>query len=209
MHLHQLLLGFSVLKHAGIQFLIWIQRLSLVLPVGRYRSFFVGLLTRGTRAVRNRAQEMINNLQIVQCALRHFTDPTMNSDLASFFASRITDHRRATTDRRVQAHHLCNKEDPAVRLLFPRAHINFYQAVHISHIRLNGNEKFGRIRSILAVDDGEPLWFVAHLSYVSSLICPINESEDLTYDHIQVSSDKKWSFVLVEAKDFIEKSVFF
>jgi hypothetical protein len=171
---------------------------------------------------------MINNLQNIQCALRHSADPTMNSDLAFFFISRITDHRWARPDRHVEAHHLCNKEDPAVRLLFPRAHIKFYQALNIGHIRLStrsysnakvaddsniiflltGTRKFGRIRSILTVDGGEPLMFVAHLAGVSSLICSIDESEDFTYDHIQISSDKNWSFVLVEVKDFIGKSAF-
>ena len=179
--------------------------------------------------MRNHAQEMINNLQNIQCALRHSADPTMNSHLALLFISRITDHRWARPDRRVKAHHLCNKEDPAVRLLLPRERIKFYQALNIGHVclstrsyshakvaddsniifRLNGTHKFGCIRSIITFNGGEPLLFVAHRAGVSSLICSIDESEDFTYDHIQVSSDKNWSFVLVEAKKFIEKSVIY
>ena len=202
-----------------ILFSIWMIRVLL----------FLGMLTRATRGVRNQAQEMINNLQIIQCALRHSMDPTMNSDLALFFTSRITDRRRWKRGHRVEAHHLCNREDSAVRLLFPHADIKFYQTLNIGHtrlctrsysnakiaddsniiFRLNGIENFGRIRSILTADDGEPLLFVAHLSRVSPLVCSIDELQDFTYTRIQVGSDMNWSYVLIEPKDFVEKSVLY
>ena len=53
------------------------------------------MLTRATRGVRNQAQKMINNLYIIQHALRHLTDPIMNTDLLYFVASRLTDRRRS------------------------------------------------------------------------------------------------------------------
>jgi hypothetical protein len=58
----------------------------------------------------------------------------MNSDLALFFTSRVTDRHRLKRGHRVEAHHLCSKEDTAVCLLFPRADIKFYQAFNIGHI---------------------------------------------------------------------------
>ena len=206
-------------------FFVRMQFPMLIIPV----LTFLGMLTRATRGVRNQAKEMINNLQIIQCALRHSMDPTMNSEFALFFTSRMTDRRRWKFGRRVEAHHLCNKEDSAVRLLFPHADIKFYQALNIGHIRLctrcyssakiaddsniifrlNDNETFGRIRSILTVDGGEPLLFVVHLSRVSPLACSIDEFENFTYTRIQVSSDMNWSYVLIEAKDFVEKSVLY
>jgi hypothetical protein len=114
--------------------------------------------------------------------------------------------------------------------LFPHADIKFYQALNIGHMRLctraysnakiaddsnivfrlNGNENFERIRSIFTVEDGEPLMlFVAHLSRVSPLVCAIDELENFTYTRIQISSDMNWSYVLIQAKDFIEKSVLY
>ena len=214
-----------VIIKSRMYFFILMQFPTLIIPV----LTFLGMLTRATRGVRNQAKEMINNLQIIQCALRHSMDATMNSDLALFFTSRMTDRRRWKRGHRVEAHHLCNKEDTAVRLLFPHADIKFYQALNIGHIRLctrsysvtkiaddsniifrlNGSENFGRIRSILTVDDGEPLLFVAHLSRVSPLVCSIDEFEDFTYTRIQVSSDINWSYVLIEANDFVEKSVLY
>ena len=75
--------------------------------------------------------------------------------------------------------------------------------------RLNGIEHFGRIRSILSVDGGEPLIFVSHLSNVLPLVCQIDDLEDYTYSLIQSSSDVDWSFVLIGVTDFVEKSVYY
>lgn len=47
----------------------------------------------------------------------------MNSDFALFFTSRVRDRHRLKRGHRVEAHHLCSKEDTAVRLLFPHADI--------------------------------------------------------------------------------------
>ena len=69
----------------------------------------------------------------IQYALRHSMDPAMNSDLALFSTSRVTDRHRLKRDHRVEAHHLCSKDDTAVRLLFPHADIKFYEAFNIGH----------------------------------------------------------------------------
>ena len=187
------------------------------------------MLTRVTKGVRNQAQEMINNLYITQCALRHSMDLSMPVDMALFFASLLTDHRRSKSNKHVQAHHKSTKEDPSVRILFPHAHVEFYQTLTIGRLRLctqlyshkkvaddsnivfrlNGNETFGRIRSIVSVNSEEPLLFVTHLRNVSPLVCPIDDVEDYTYTQIRIGGDQHWSFVLVEVKDFVEKSVFY
>ena len=75
--------------------------------------------------------------------------------------------------------------------------------------RHNGNETFGRIRSIFTVDDGEALLFVAHLSRASPLARAIDEMEYFTYMRIQVSSDMNWSDALIEANVVVEKSVLY
>ena len=187
------------------------------------------MLTRATRGVRNQAQEMINNLHMIQHALRHSTDPTMNTDLAHFVESRLTDRHRRKVSKHVQTHHKLRIEDASVRRLFPRALIDYYQTLYLgrvrlctrsySHVkiaddsnivfRLNGHEKFGRIRAIITVDGGEPLLFVAHLSNVVPLVCRIDASETFNYPDIQIGLDQHWSFVLIDVDDFVEKSVLF
>jgi hypothetical protein len=47
------------------------------------------------------------------------------------------------------------------------------------------------------------------MSRVSPLVCAIDESEDFTDTRIQVSSDINWSYVLIEDKDFVDKSVLY
>jgi hypothetical protein len=156
-------------------------------------------------------------------------DPSMPIEMALFFASRLTGRLRIKSNKHMQAHHKATKEDPPVRVLFPHAHLEFYQTLTIGRLRLctqlysqskvaddsnivfslNGNETFGRIRSIVSVDGGEPLLFVTHLRNVLPLVCPIDDVEDYAYTHIRISADQHWSFVLVEVKDFVEKSVFY
>ena len=187
------------------------------------------MLIRVTKGVRNQAQEMINTLHITQRALRHSMNPRINTDLASFLMSRLTDRRRIKSNKGVQAHHISRKEDTGVRRLFPHSQIDFYHALNIGHVRLctrsysdgksaddsniifrlNGMEHFGRIRSIFSVDREEPLLFVAHLSNMLTLSCPIDDSENYTCASIQINSDSHWSFALLEIKDFVEKSVFY
>ena len=187
------------------------------------------MLTRAIRGVRNQAQEMIINLHIIQHALRHSIDPTMNADLAYFVESRLTDRRRSKVNKHVQTHHKLRIEDASVRRLFPHALIDYYQTLNLGRVRLrtrsyshtkiaddsnivfrlNGNEKFGRIRAIITVDGGEPLLFVAHLPNVLPLVCRIDTSETFTYPAIQTGLDLQWSFVLIDVYDFVEKSVFF
>ena len=187
------------------------------------------MLTRATRGVRNQAQEMINNLHIIQYAIRHSLDRTMNTDLAYFIASRLTAPRHLKTTKHVYPHHKSKSEDTSVRLLFPKSHIVYYQTLRIGNLRLstrsysngkiaddsniifrlNGNENFGRIRAIITVDGREPLVFVAHLSNCLSLVYPIDDLENLSYDNIQNSSQLHWSFVLIEVNDIVEKSVFY
>lgn len=202
---------------------------SVVLrSIGSFQSL-VGMLTRATRGVRNQAQEMINNLRIIQHPLRHSVDPTMNTELAYFVQSRLTDRRRSKFSKQVQTHHKVRTEDASVRRLFPHALINYYQTLNLGRVRLctrsyshekiaddsnivfrlNGNEKFGRIRAIVTVDGRQPLMFVAHLSNVLPLVCRIDTSETFSYPGIQTGLDLHWSFVLINIDDFVEKCVYF
>ena len=187
------------------------------------------MLTRATRGVRNQAQEMINNLHIIQHALRHSIDPTMNTDFAYFIATRLTDYRRIKDNRLMQVHHRSRTGDVYVRRLFPDSKIDYYQTINIGRLRLctrsyanakitddsniifrlNGNEKFGRIRTIITVNKGEPLLFVAHLPNVSPITYSLNDVENHLFTGIQISSGMDWSFAIVEIKDFVEKSVFY
>jgi hypothetical protein len=57
----------------------------------------------------------------------------MDADFCLFFTSRATGCHRLKRGHRVEAHHLCSKEDTAVRLLFTHADIKFYQALNNGH----------------------------------------------------------------------------
>jgi hypothetical protein len=184
------------------------------------------MLTRVTKGVRNQAQEMINNLPTIENALRHSMDPSIPINMAHFFASGLVSRRRIKSNKHVQAHHKSTKEDPSIRALFPHFHIEFHQTLTIGHLRLctklyshakvaddsnivfrlGGNETFGRIRSIVSVDGEEPFLVVTHLRNVLPLVCPVDDIEDYTYAHIQISADQCWSFVLVEVRDFVERA---
>ena len=60
----------------------------------------------------------------------------MDADFCLFSTSRVTDRRRLKRGHHVEAHHVCNKEDTAVRLLFTHADIKFYLALDNGHISL-------------------------------------------------------------------------
>ena len=76
------------------------------------------------------------NLHIVQHALRHSNDRTMNTDLAYFVQNRLVDRRHIKAHNHMQLQHKSRVEDASVRRLFPLSNIAYYQSLNIGHIRL-------------------------------------------------------------------------
>ena len=125
--------------------------------------------------------------------------------------------------------HKCKKEDTAVRGLFPHSKLQFYNVLYVGRLRLttrsyshgkksddsnilfrfNGTENFGRIRSIFVADDSQPILYVAHFINSTPLICNIDNSTKYEYSGIQIAMTTTICFLLVEVKDFIEKTVLF
>ncbi|CAF1528663.1 unnamed protein product [Adineta ricciae] len=203
-------------------------------PLTNYTTFHfendIGMLVHATKGSRNHGQEMISNLCLYQHALRHAYVSSSKTNLAPFVQSHLSHLKNNDPKRKlIKVGHQNQREDSDVRHLFPQAKISFYNTLYIDHIRLttrtysdkktcddsnilflfNGNKTFGRIRSILTVNDGEPLLFIAHSLNASPLICPLDGSENFEFAGVQTAPTTNWSFVLVNVEDFIEKVVIF
>ena len=168
-------------------------------------------------------------MHIIQSALRHAVDSTMNADFAYFIANPLTNHRGIGVDRLVKTRHRSSKKDVYVRRLFPISDIEFDQTIKIERLRLctraysnskvtddsnilfqlNGREKFGRICSIITVDKGESLLFVAYLPNVLPVTCTIRDAEKHCFPGVHTSIRMDWSFVMIDVIGFVEKCVFF
>ncbi|CAF3331406.1 unnamed protein product [Rotaria socialis] len=60
----------------------------------------------------------------------------MNSNFANYLFTRFACHRKSDDSTHCQLGHLRKEDDSVVRLLFPFAHIKYYQTVHVGRIRL-------------------------------------------------------------------------
>ena len=138
---------------------------------------------RSTRGSRNQAQEMIENLHVLQYAKRHCMDRTINEDFAQFLSCnliRLANLGRLKNKRSILKQN-CSKEDSYVSRIFPNSDLRFFQVLYLDELRLfirsyshgktsddsnilfrtNAIEKFGRIRSIVIVNDQHSILFVA------------------------------------------------
>jgi len=172
---------------------------------------------------------MIGNLYLLQRALRHSLDPTIQTDFAAYLSTYLLHFNHHAKQQNFKLRHQHKKEDSAVRRFFPHATLSFYHTLHIDHLRLStrsysnkkaaddsnilfllsGNKYFGRIRSIFTVDGGQPVLLVAYLLNASPLVCLLDGSAKFEYSGIQTALKPNWSSVLINVKDFIEKTVLF
>ncbi|CAF4735861.1 unnamed protein product, partial [Rotaria magnacalcarata] len=190
----------------------------------------LGLLMRTNKSTRRRAQEMINNLRMMQEAHYHLHNmSTFNIDFSSYLSSRFINRYSIRGQQKGQARHPSKNPDELVRVFFPHSKINFYQTLHIGKLRLctrsyatnkiaddsnitflpDGIEYSSRIRAIFTLDNDEPYLLVAYLRDLNPLTCAINVNENFAYPNILYTSTSKWNFTPIEVKDFIEKSTFF
>ena len=187
------------------------------------------MLVESTKGSRNQAQEIYGNLHILRQAMHHSMDPTINIEFSTFLSSHLIQSYHFPKPKTLKLRHKCKKEDDAVRRLFPHSTLQFYNVLHIGRLRIStrsyshgktsddsnvlflssGTERFGRICAIFRVDDGEPVLFIAYLLNATPMVCNIDDSPKYEFRGIQVSPKSLWSFVLVEIKGFIEKTVLF
>lgn len=190
----------------------------------------LGILVRSTKGSRNQAQEIIENLNVLQHATRQSMDPLMNGEFSAFLSQlgNIRSADRAEKGRLVLKHK-CEKPDPHIQRLFPNHGVQRYNVLYIDHIRLStfaysegkttddsnivfrlhGNERFGRICSIFTSFGEQPTLFVAHLTDESPLVCPLDDQHNIECSFIQTSPTTNWSYVCVDIHDFIEKTTFY
>ncbi|CAF3351918.1 unnamed protein product [Rotaria socialis] len=153
----------------------------------------------------------------------------MNSSFANYLFNRFGCHRKSDDSKHCQLGHLRKEDDSLVRLLFPFTQIKYYQIVHVGRIRLctrtyadgkaadDSNIIFifdnvqhpGKIRSIFTIDDGEPHLLVVYIANLTPLTCEIDDTENFVYRNILFATTTKWSYVPIEVRAFVEKSIFF
>ncbi|CAF4363060.1 unnamed protein product [Rotaria socialis] len=182
------------------------------------------LLTRITKSTRRHAQELIGNLHLIQEAYCHLNNFNfMNSNFANYLFTRFACHRKSDDSTHCQLGHLRKEDDSVVRLLFPFAHIKYYQTVHVGRIRLctrtyaegkvadDSNIIFifdnvqypGKIRSIFTIDDGEPHLLVAYIANLTPLtytsISSMRQIEFCSNEHDQLSTSSEVNSVHKES----------
>ncbi|CAF3863670.1 unnamed protein product [Rotaria magnacalcarata] len=75
--------------------------------------------------------------------------------------------------------------------------------------KFNGTCNFGRIRSIVTIDEAQRIIYVAQLQNVLPLICSLDESTKYEFSGIQIAPKVLSSFILIDVDDIIEKTVLF
>ncbi|CAM2716170.1 unnamed protein product [Rotaria socialis] len=147
----------------------------------------------------------------------------MNSNFANYLFTRFACHRKSDDSTHCQLGHLRKEDDSVVRLLFPFAHIKYYQTVHVGRIRLctrtyaegkvadDSNIIFifdnvqypGKIRSIFTIDDGEPHLLVAYIANLTPLtytsISSMRQIEFCSNEHDQLSTSSEVNSVHKES----------
>ena len=190
----------------------------------------LGILVRSTKGSRNQAQEIIENLNVLQHATRKSMDPMMNGEFSAFLLQfrNIRTVDRAERNRLVLKHK-CKQSDPNVLRLFPNHNVQCYNVLYISQVRLStssysdgktsddsnilfrlhGTERFGRLCSIFTTFGEQPTLFVAHPTDESPLVCPLDDTHNLEYNAIHGSTTTSLSYLCIEIDDFIEKTTFY
>lgn len=87
---------------------------SLLYFGGNVLIYLTGMLVRATKSVRNQGQEMIGNLCLIQHALRHSLDPTIQTDFATYLSTHLHSNHHPIQEN-FKLRHQHKKEDSAVR----------------------------------------------------------------------------------------------
>lgn len=185
---------------------------------------------RTSKSTRRHAQEIINNLHLMQEAYYHLNNLSIsNANFSNYLRSQFIDKQSSTDQEKYQVRHPSKNSDELIRVFFPHSKINLYQTLHFGKLRLctrsyaekklvddsniifllNDVEYPGKIRTIFTIDDGKPYLLVAYLRDLMPFICTLDRNESFSYPHILHTSTSKWNYVPIEMKDFIEKCVFF
>ena len=193
-------------------------------------SYSAGLLTRITKSTRRHAQELIGNLHLIQEAYCHLNNiACMNTDFSDYLFNRFTSYYTSHRSQNYRLGHASKKEDALVHLLFPLTDIKYYQTLHVGRTRLctrtyaegkvadDSNIIFdldnvqhpGKIRSIFTIDGGEPHLLMAYMTNLTAFTSEIDDNENFVYHNILFSTTSKWNYVPIQAKAFVEKSIFF
>ena len=154
----------------------------------------------------------------------------MDKEFSAFLAKLKNSRATGLAERSLLVlKHRCKTLDAHVKRLFSNHDLQCYNVLYIGNVRLtthsysdgktaddssilfhlNGNQRFGRIQSIFTADNANPILFVAHLTDQKPLVCPLDDSHNVEFTAIQISTTTNWSYICVEIDDFIEKTTFF
>ncbi len=126
--------------------------------------------------------------------------------------------------------HTTQQQHPLSSIYFPQTAITYFDVLYIGNVRisttryshgkkahdsniifrLNNTTSFGRVSSILSIQNNQPLLFVDYLETTEPLKCTISSTNtDFYYEHIRYGSISRKKTCLIEISDFIEKCAYF
>jgi len=172
---------------------------------------------------------MISGLHLLQAAIVHLNQSSLNFNLTQFLSSHLN-YSMSKPDMTIRLSHETKQQHPLPPIFFPQAVIKYFDVLYIGHMRiwttqyakqkkaddssiifqLNNISTFGRVCSIFSVKDGQPLLLVNYLEKTEPLRCHISSNTlNFHYEHIRCGDNSTEKSCLIEISDFIEKCVYF
>ena len=172
---------------------------------------------------------MISNLQLLQSANHHLSDPLMSPSFKSQILS-LTSQQYRRDEKDIEPHRTTSDIDPFATLLFPQAALTFYKALRIADLhlctfssaaskrgddstvvfRIGDEIRMGRIQSIFSIaTNGNVFLIITYPTSIDRFTCAIDDDEDFTSSSMYSCLKKDFSCRLVQTTEIIEKSVYF
>lgn len=189
----------------------------------------VGILTRTCKSTRRHAQEIINNLHLLQSAHQHLHDPTLDITFKKEILS-IIDVDEDISNSNYRTSQKTDKINSFATILFSTKQLNFFHRLQIGRMSLSTYastigkyaddstvvfriyEKLfmGRIQSIFTlVENSTTFLLIDYPKATDYFTCFVDNSDDFKYSSIQSCFKKDLSTRLIEPSDIVEKCVYF
>lgn len=172
---------------------------------------------------------MISNLQLLQYAHHHLSDPRIDACFKNHLLS-IVSRQEGTNNDSNSTFRKTEKVDAFATVLFPQNKLTYFDRLMIRNrklctfssagsksgddsavvFRLRNNLCMGRIRSIFTVMETDiNFLLIDYPTSFNNLTCQIDNNNYFRYSYIQTSSKRDSSTCLVQCFDVVEKCVFF
>ncbi|CAF1505410.1 unnamed protein product [Adineta ricciae] len=197
-------------------------------PLTHYTTFNfedqLGFLTRTCKSTRRHAQEMISNLQLLQCAYEHLSDSTINTSFKENLLS-IANIKQHKDTIRVRAYRRTLKVNQYAEILFPQCQLVFFNRLQIGNLKLSTSPSaadaladdstilfrshndlsMGRIQSIFTLIETKVTFLlVDYPTAFEDFNCFVRNDDEFKYSSIQSCLKKDSTTCLVEPGNVIE-----